>query len=48
MTVNEEEKYKTWVKSNVYYNHTHDVRAIIIANNQLISAGKYNLIRKYG
>jgi hypothetical protein len=27
------------VKSNVYYNHTHDVRSILIANNQLVSAG---------
>ena len=39
VTVNESENYKSWVKSNVYYNHTHDVRSILIANNQLISAG---------
>ena len=38
-TVNEDENFKSWVKSNVYYSHTHDVRAIICANNQLISSG---------
>jgi hypothetical protein len=27
------------VKSNVYYNHSHDIRSILIANNQLVSAG---------
>jgi hypothetical protein len=39
VTVNESENYKSWIKSNVFYNHTHDVRSLIIANNQLISAG---------
>lgn len=33
------ENFKSWVKSNVYYNHTHDVRSILIADNQLISGG---------
>ncbi len=27
------------MKSNVYYNHSHDIRSILIANNQLVSAG---------
>ncbi len=39
VVVNETENYKSWVKSNVYYNHTHDVRSILVADNQLISAG---------
>ncbi|RNA01589.1 Cirhin [Brachionus plicatilis] len=33
------DNYKTWVKSNVYYQHSHDVRSLLIADNQLISAG---------
>lgn len=37
--VNEAEDFKSWVKSSVYYNHTHDVRSMLIADNQLISAG---------
>jgi hypothetical protein len=39
VTLNETDKYKSWIKSNVYLNHTHDVRSILIANDQLISAG---------
>ena len=39
VTLNESDKYKSWIKSNVYFNHTHDVRSILIANDQLISAG---------
>ena len=39
VTVNETDNFKSWVKSNVYYNHTHDVRSILIANDQLVSAG---------
>lgn len=37
--LNETDKYKTWVKSSVYLNHSHDVRSILIANDQLVSAG---------
>ncbi len=37
--INEADDFKSWVKSNVYYNHTHDVRSILIADDQLISAG---------
>jgi hypothetical protein len=37
--VNEADDFKSWIKSNVYYNHTHDVRSILVADNQLISAG---------
>ena len=37
--ISETDNYKSWTKSNIYYNHTHDVRNILIANNQLISAG---------
>lgn len=36
---NEEANFKSWVKSTFYYNHTHDVRSLLIANNRLISAG---------
>jgi hypothetical protein len=39
VSISETDNYKSWTKSNVYYNHTHDVRNILIANNQLISAG---------
>ena len=39
MTINESDSFKSWVKSNVYYTHTHDVRAMLIANNTLVSAG---------
>jgi hypothetical protein len=39
-TVNEDDKFKAWVKSNLYYNHTHDVRSILVTNNQLISCGE--------
>lgn len=39
VTTADNENYKTWVKSSIYYNHTHDVRSILIADNQLISAG---------
>ncbi len=39
-TVNEDDQYRSWVKSNLYYNHSHDVRAIIVATNQLISCGE--------
>jgi len=40
VTVNESENYKSWVKSQVFYQHSHDVRAILIANKKsLITAG---------
>ncbi|CAF1082223.1 unnamed protein product [Brachionus calyciflorus] len=39
VTTAEQENFKTWVKSNIFYNHTHDVRSILIADNQLISSG---------
>jgi len=39
VTVNETDKYKSWIKGQVFYHHTHDVRSILIANKQLISAG---------
>ena len=39
VTLNENDKYKSWVKSNVYLNHSHDVRSILIADDQLVSAG---------
>jgi U3 small nucleolar RNA-associated protein 4 len=39
VTVQAEENFKSWVKSNVFYNHTHDVRSIMIAKHQLVSAG---------
>ena len=37
--INEAENFLAWTKSNVYYNHTHDVRAILVADEQLVSAG---------
>jgi len=40
VTVNESENYKSWVKSQVFYQHSHDVRAILIANKKsLVTAG---------
>lgn len=39
VSISESENYKSWAKSSVYYNHTHDVRSILIADNQLVSAG---------
>jgi U3 small nucleolar RNA-associated protein 4 len=36
---NEDITYKSWVKSTFNYNHTHDVRSLVIASNRLISAG---------
>jgi hypothetical protein len=39
VTLKESEDFKTWIKSSVFCHHTHDVRSILIANNQLISAG---------
>ena len=39
VTTSEAEAFRTWTKSNVYYNHTHDVRSILVANEQLVSAG---------
>lgn len=38
--VNETDNYHSWVKSQVFYQHTHDVRSILITNKkQLITAG---------
>lgn len=39
VTTSESTSFKSWVKSNVFYLHTHDVRSIVIADNKLISGG---------
>ena len=40
ITVKESEDYKSWVKSSVFCQHSHDVRSLLVANrNVLISAG---------
>lgn len=39
VTINENDNFKSWTKSNLFYNHTHDVTSLLIANNRLISGG---------
>lgn len=34
-----ESDWKLWVKANVYYMHTHDVRDLVVAKDKLVSGG---------